>query len=55
MEEIIYAIDDMDSEFNDTLSACVERLSLNDIGKYEVESSAKPECTYQRWEAKNSY
>ncbi len=54
-QEIIYAIDDMDSEFNDALSSCVERLSLIDIGKYEVENSAKLECTYKRWEAKNSY
>ncbi len=49
-QEIIYAIDDMDSEFNDALSSCVERLSLIDIGKYEVENSAKLECTYKRWD-----
>ncbi len=45
----------MDSGFNDTLSTCVEKLSLIDISKYEIENSEKMEYTYKRWEAKNSY
>ena len=39
-QEIIDAIDHMDSEFNKELSACVERLSLINIDKYEVKNGA---------------
>ncbi len=49
-QEIIYAIDDMDSEFNDALSSCVERLSLIDINRYEVDNTAGIEYIEERWE-----
>ncbi len=47
-QEIIYAIDDMDSEFNDALSGCVERLSLIDINRYEVDNTAGIEYIEER-------
>ncbi len=49
-QEIIYAIDDMDSEFNDALSGCVERLSLIDINRYKVDNTAGIEYIEERWE-----
>ncbi len=49
-QEIIYAIDDMDSEFNDSLSSCVERLSLIDINRYQVDNTAGIEYIEERWE-----
>ncbi len=47
-QEIIYAIDDMDSEFNDALSSCVERLSLIDINRYKVDNEAGIEYIEER-------
>ena len=54
-KQMIDEIDHIDSEFNKELSACVERLSLINIDKYEVKNSAKIEYMYESRIAKNNY
>ena len=48
-KQMIDEIDHIDSEFNKELSACVERLSLINIDKYEVKNETGIQTLSQRW------